>query len=73
MLCAAALAHPPYLQPELRQFVQHYAGPRRWEHWLEDRQRFQAYGWYPPTCREERVWGLFPRLVAVYVRVAEHE
>lgn len=72
MLCTAAMAHPPYLQMELKHFAQHYDGPWRWKNWLEDRQRLQAFGWYPATCRETRVWGFIPRLTATYVRqVAE--
>ncbi len=71
MLCTAPLTHPPYLQPELRFLVQHYIGPGRQRHWLEDRQRLQAFGWYPATRREERMWGLIPRLIATYVRVAD--
>ncbi len=70
MLSTAVLTHPPYLQVELQTFVQHYDGPWRWEHWLRDRQRFQAFGWYPATCREERLWGIIPRLIAAYERTA---
>jgi hypothetical protein len=73
MLCTAPLAHPPYLQPELTGFVQHYDGPWRWENWLEDRQRLQRFGWYPATCREEHVWRVIPRLTATYVRQAASE
>ena len=71
MLSSAALAHPPYSQPELQQFVQRYIGPWRWANWMLDRQRFQAYGWHPATCREDRLWRLIPRLTASSVRIAD--
>jgi hypothetical protein len=71
MLRAAALAHPAYLQPELHQFVQRYIGPWRWSNWMEDRQRFQAFGGHPATCREDRLWRFIPRLTATHVRTGE--
>lgn len=68
MLCVAAMEHPPYLQPELRQMTRHYYGRRRWARWLADRQYLQAFDWYPATCEEERIRGFIPRLTALYVR-----
>jgi hypothetical protein len=73
MLTTVAPAHPPYLQREPEHLVQQYAGPNRWRRWLEDRQRFQVFGWYPTTCREDRLWGLVPRLTATFVRMPEDE
>lgn len=70
MLCVSALEHPPYMRSELKQMTRHYYGRRRWVRWLQDRQTLRAFDWYPATCEEERVRGLFPRLIATYIRQA---